>query len=73
MLRGGSRSRCAWEARDQPEYPNFAGVRFCSRLGEWECWAVFEDVLPEEQERISILRQDSALQRVAKLYELEVF
>jgi RES domain len=64
----------AWEAHEEAETPHFAGIRFCSRLGsEWECWAVFEDVLPEEQERKSILRQDRALRRVSELYGLEIF
>jgi hypothetical protein len=64
----------AWETHETPGAPNFAGIRFCSRLGsQWECWAVFEDALPAEQERTSILRQDESLKRVAALYELEIF
>jgi hypothetical protein len=67
-------SQWAWEAHEQREARPFAGIRFCSRHGsDWECWAVFEDVLPVEQERRSILAQDEELQRVAKLFELNVF
>jgi hypothetical protein len=67
-------SQWVWEEHEAPGSPPFAGVRFCSRLGsEWECWAVFEDVLPQECERKSILREDEALKRVADLYELVVF
>jgi hypothetical protein len=64
----------AWDRHEAHTSPPFAGIRFCSRLGsEWECWAVFEDALPAEQERKSILRQDEALKRVAALYDLEIF
>jgi hypothetical protein len=63
-----------WHSRHEIGFPNFAGIRFRSRLdSDWECWAVFEDVLPEELERRSILRQDEALQRVAELYRLDIF
>jgi RES domain len=66
-------SQWTWEARETAE-PRYAGIRFCSRLGsEWECWAVFEDVLPQEEERRPILREDEALQRVASLYDLRLF
>jgi hypothetical protein len=64
----------AWDRHEAQASQPFAGIRFCSRLGsEWECWAVFEDVATEEQERKSILRQDEDLQRVAALYDLEIF
>jgi hypothetical protein len=63
-----------WQMRNEVGPPNFAGVRFLSRLNtDWECWAVFEDVLPQEEERKPILRQDEALKRVAELYGLEIF
>jgi hypothetical protein len=64
----------AWHESHEIGFPKFAGIRFCSRLDtDWECWAVFEDVLPEEQERKSILRQDEDLARVAELYGLDIF
>lgn len=64
----------AWHRRHETGAPKFAGIRFCSRLNtDWECWAVFEDVLPEEQERMSILPQDVALRSVAELYKLQIF
>jgi hypothetical protein len=64
----------AWQMRNTVGPPNFGGIRFLSRLNtDWECWAVFEDVLPEEKERKSVLRQDEALRNVADLYGLEIF
>ncbi len=67
-------SQWVWEEHEAPGSLPFAGVRFCSRLGsEWECWAVFEDVFPQERERKPLLREDEALQSVASLYDLVVF
>lgn len=67
-------SQWTWEAHEAAESPPFAGIRFCSRLGsEWECWAVFEDVFPDEREQRPILREDEALRRVASLYDLVLF
>jgi len=67
-------SQWTWEEHETPGSPPYGGIRFCSRLGsEWECWAVFEDVLPQERERRPILREDEALGRVASLYDLVLF
>jgi hypothetical protein len=66
--------RWAYQQRDDEDRPVFAGIRYLSRLSsDWECWALFEDVLLEEQERRPILRDDEALSRVAELYGLTVF
>lgn len=67
-------SQWTWQARNETGRPDFGGLRFLSRLNsDWECWAVFEDLLPEEQERRPILRHDEALKNVAELYALEIF
>lgn len=67
-------SQWAWEEHEVPGSNPYAGIRFSSRLGsEWECWAVFEDVLPQERERRPILLEDEALKRVASLYDLVLF
>lgn len=67
-------SQWVWQARQQHDTPDYAGLRFCSRLNtDWECWAVFSDVHPNETDRRPILVQDSALQRVASLHKLNVF
>jgi hypothetical protein len=79
-VRGGDRritrwmGRWAYQQRDEQDRPVFAGVRYLSRLSSaWECWALFEDVALDEQERRPILRNDEALLRVAELYGLTVF
>jgi RES domain len=67
-------SQWVWQRRREIASPNFAGIRFLSHLNtHWECWAVFEDLVLEEQERKPILRQDEALKRVAELYGLDIF
>ncbi len=79
-IRGGDRritrwiGRWAYEQRDENERLKFAGIRYLSRLStEWECWALFEDVALDEQERRPIRRDDQALARIAGLYGLTVF
>lgn len=67
-------SQWAWHKHSEPHQQKFAGVRFLSRLDDdWECWAVFDDVLLEEQERTSILVTDEALQNVARKWGLDLF
>ncbi|MGA2163939.1 MAG: hypothetical protein ABSH36_05670, partial [Solirubrobacteraceae bacterium] len=79
-VRGGDRritrwiGRWAYEQRDANDRMKFAGIRYLSRLSsEWECWALFENVALDEQERRPIPRNDEALLRIAELYGLTVF
>jgi hypothetical protein len=67
-------SQWVWQKRLDEFQPDYGGIRFCSKLNtDWECWAVFADVTPTEQERHPVLVQDDALQRVASLYSLDVY
>jgi hypothetical protein len=79
-IRGGDRritrwiGRWAYEQRDTRGRMEFAGIRYLSRLSsEWECWAIFQTVALDEQERRPIPRRDAALLRIADLYGLAVF
>jgi hypothetical protein len=79
-VRGGDRRITRWigrwvyEQRDANDRMKFAGIRYLSRLSsEWECWALFENVALDEQERRPIPRDDEALLRIADLYGLTVF
>ncbi len=66
--------RWAYEQRDADDRLQLAGIRYLSRLSsEWECWALFDDVSLDEQERRPIARAESALARIAELYGLSVF
>ena len=80
VVRGGDRritrwiGRWAFLQRDDDGAPTYAGVRYLSRLStSWECWAVFNRVKLEEQERRPILRGDDSLARIASAYGLTVF
>ncbi len=80
VVRGGDRritrwiGRWAFQQRDDDGAATYAGVRYLSRLStKWECWAVFNRVTLEEQERRPILRHDDSLARVASTYDLTVF
>lgn len=79
-VRGGDRRITRWigkwafDQRDAAGARAFAGVRYLSRLSsKWECWAVFEGADIEELERKPILRIDTDLADVARLYGLTVF
>lgn len=80
IVRGADRritrwiGKWAYDQRDDDGLPVFAGVRYLSRLNsDWECWAVFEHAQIEEVERKPILRTDTGLANVARLYDLTVF
>jgi hypothetical protein len=67
-------SQWVWQKRLEETAPDYAGIRFCSKLNtDWECWAVFADITPIEEERHPVLRQDEALQRVASLFSLDIY
>jgi hypothetical protein len=66
-------SEWAWDRVVEGNVP-FAGIRFVSRHNsDWECWAVFDDVVLEVRERIPILPTDDDLRAVARLYKLTIF
>lgn len=51
----------------------YAGIRYRSRLGDWECWAVFDDVRLEQVEQRPVTKTDTALIAVATTFGLRVF
>lgn len=63
-----------WAYQPEPETnAGFAGIRYQSRLGDWECWAVFDDVALEQVEQRPIEPTDPALVAVATAFDLQVF
>ncbi|WP_228759979.1 hypothetical protein [Pseudactinotalea sp. HY158] len=44
-----------------------------SRLGDYECWAIFEGTGVREVARDTIARDDAALDAVATLWGLNIF
>lgn len=63
-----------WIQENRDGSPMLAGIRYLSRLNnEWECWAVYDRVDLEEEERHPILRDMPALREIEDLYGLRVF
>jgi hypothetical protein len=61
---------------DDNGQPRYAGIRYESRIRSgWECWALFDDEELELKvlETLPIVSDMPALQRVARLFELQVF
>jgi hypothetical protein len=51
----------------------YAGIRYKSRLGDWECWAIRDDAIIDIDETHSITLHIPQLQSVAKQWNLRVF
>lgn len=78
-VRGTSRrltraiSTWAYNATDDDGDPLYSGIRYVSRLGDYECWAVFEGTMLEEVGRDLITPETTALKTVADKWGLRVF
>lgn len=70
-----TRAIAAWAFAAQDEDGNlrYSGIRYMSRLGDHECWAVFEGTTVREFARKPILRTNLAMQGVAATWGLNVF
>lgn len=70
-----SRAMSSWAhaAFDEDDLPLYPGVRYVSRLGDYECWAVFDGTALEEISRSTIEEANPALKAVAKDFGLRVF
>lgn len=60
----------AYSRTDEHGDPLYAGIRYVSRLGDFECWAVFDGAHVELDSTQNITLDDPALQEVANLYHL---
>ena len=52
--------------------PSLAGLRYTSRLGPWECWAVFDRTQFVERERHAIDASMPELTKIARTFGLKV-
>ena len=70
-----TRAVAAWTYAAQDDEGNlrYSGIRYMSRLGDHECWAVFEGTEVREVARTPIRRTNAAMQQVAATWELNVF
>lgn len=50
----------------------YSGIRYFSRLGDWECWAIFEETDIEIVETRKIKVSDPDLSAIAALYQLTI-
>ena len=57
------------DARGRPRY---GGIRYVSRLGDFECWAIFDGTAVEIIDEASIELDDAELRKVAALFRLDV-
>lgn len=63
----------AYAAQDDDGNLRYSGIRYMSRLGDHECWAVFEGTEVRELVRTPIRRTNAAMQQVATTWGLNVF
>lgn len=57
---------------DEHGRPLYSGVRYMSKLGDWECWAIFDGTAARVLNERALDANDSALVTVAELFGLTV-
>jgi hypothetical protein len=69
-----TRAISSWTASQRDVDGNFlyGGIRYVSRLGGWECWAIFEESDIHLTERMDIQRNDPDLLSIASLFQLTI-
>lgn len=78
-LRGANRavtraiSTWAYAATDYDGAPTYSGIRYVSRLGDHECWAVFEGTELQLRERSNLELTNTDLRVVATSFGLRIF
>ncbi len=78
LIRGNNRrltrAISAWAANQMDEDGEFvySGIRYKSRLGDWECWAIFEETEVKIVRIQEIRRTNPDLLAVANLYHLTI-
>lgn len=70
-----TRAISAWAFRAglDEEAPRFGGIRYLSRMGDHECWAVFDGAVITEISRDTISLSDNELISVATNFGLRMF
>lgn len=69
-----TRSLASWiyAARDDVGQPQFGGIRYVSRLGDYECWAIFDGTSVELVAECRIAADDPELAAVARRHGIRV-
>jgi len=55
-----------------PPQPLYAGIRYVSKHGDHECWAIFDKTVVEERRAESIEEEDEDLRAAARLVNLTI-
>lgn len=77
-VRGGNRliprliSRWAYVQQDEDGNALYSGIRYESKLGDWECWAIFDGTQMTATGHTAITVNDDSLQFVAKMFDLTI-
>jgi len=64
--------RWAYVQRNEDGTPRYSGIRYESKLGGWECWAIFDGTPLMQAEETGVSHDDPELVRVAAMYKLTI-
>lgn len=65
-------SQWAYAATDAEGALRFGGIRYTSKIGDWECWAIFGGSIVKSLQAKAIDRSDPALIEIARLFDLTI-
>lgn len=57
---------------DEEGHPLYSGIRYISKHGDYECWALFDGTEVEEVSSLSVECRDNDLLHVARMFNLTV-
>jgi hypothetical protein len=78
LMRGRNRlvprlvSRWAYVQQNEDGTPRYSGIRYESKLGGWECWAIFDGTRLGQAEEMAVSLEDPELVSVAAMYKLTI-
>jgi hypothetical protein len=62
----------AYAATDEDGIFTYSGIRYASRLGDYECWAIFLGTEVDAEEARAIEKTDASLERVGRAFGLTI-
>lgn len=78
LMRGRNRlvprlvSRWAYVQQNEDGTPRYSGIRYESKLGGWECWAIFDGTRLGQAGEMAVSLEDPELVSVAAMYKLTI-
>lgn len=69
-----TRAIASWlySSTDEHALPLYAGIRYVSRLGDFECWAIFDGTPVEVRSSAPVDPTDQRLRKVIKLFGMSI-